>query len=55
MCAEELAKVIAKADVVLGDYTFNRGIGRELLTKDNNVSSPRARAGRGGSLLGVVP
>jgi len=33
MSAEELAKVFAKADVVLGDYTFERGIGRELLAK----------------------
>jgi phosphoglycerate dehydrogenase-like enzyme len=31
MSAEELAKAFAKADVVLGDYTFKRGIGRELL------------------------
>lgn len=30
---EELAKAFAKADVVLGDYTFKRGIGRELLAK----------------------
>jgi len=33
MSAEELAKAFAKADVVLGDYTFKRGIGRELLAK----------------------
>jgi phosphoglycerate dehydrogenase-like enzyme len=33
MSAEELAKAFAKADVVLGDYTFERGIGRELLAK----------------------
>jgi phosphoglycerate dehydrogenase-like enzyme len=31
MSAEELARAFAKADVVLGDYTFKRGIGRELL------------------------
>lgn len=31
MSAEELAKAFAKADVVLGDYTFKRGIGKELL------------------------
>jgi len=33
MSAEELAEAFAKADVVLGDYTFKRGIGRELLAK----------------------
>src|SRR5260370_13516461 len=33
MSAEELAKVFAKADVVLGDYTLKRGIVRELLAK----------------------
>jgi phosphoglycerate dehydrogenase-like enzyme len=33
MSAEELAKAFAKADIVLGDYTFKRGIGRELLAK----------------------
>ena len=33
MSAEELAKAFAKADVVLGDFTFKQGIGRELLAK----------------------
>ena len=33
MSAEELAKAFATADVVLGDFTFKRGIGRELLAK----------------------
>lgn len=33
MSAEELAKAFATADVVLGDFTFKRGIGRELLSK----------------------
>jgi glyoxylate reductase len=33
MSAAELAKAFAKADVVLGDYTFKQGIGRELLAK----------------------
>ncbi len=33
MSAEELAKAFATADVVLGDFTFKQGIGRELLAK----------------------
>ena len=33
MSDEELAKAFAKADVVLGDFTFKRGIGRDLLAK----------------------
>jgi glyoxylate reductase len=33
MSDEELADAIAKADVVLGDFTFAHGIGRELLAK----------------------
>jgi len=33
MSAEELAKAFVKADVVLGDYTFKRRIGKELLAK----------------------
>ena len=33
MSAEELAKAFAKADVVLGDFTFEQGIGKELLAK----------------------
>jgi glyoxylate reductase len=33
MSEEELAKTFAKADVVLGDFTFKRGIGRELVAK----------------------
>jgi phosphoglycerate dehydrogenase-like enzyme len=33
MSDEELAKAITKADAVLGDFTFKRGIGRDLLAK----------------------
>jgi len=33
MSDEELANALGKADVVLGDFTLKRGIGRDLLAK----------------------
>ena len=33
MSAEDLAEAFAKADVVLGDYTFKRGVGKALVAR----------------------
>jgi len=38
MSDEQLAEAFAKADVVLGDFTFKRGIGRDLLAKAGRLA-----------------